>query len=509
MPKEEVKTSFTDRLALSTEWNLCKEDISYFISKYLQVYEPRELVWKPFTLWPRQVQYIETLERNYRHGDGMTVEKCRDVGATWLTLAWIFHHWLFFDNFSALVGSRKKEEVAKSDSFKPLFSRLNAFYNQLPYWMQPKSFLEKEHSMSMVLFNPDNRSVIEGESCNMGFGRSNRASVVFLDEYAFWPFDVADNCRHVSNCVIKLSTVNGHNHFENHAKSDKMKDQKEGYPFQSGCYFIFNWDDALTHDQDWYDKEERETDPYVFRREVLRDYNAANRGTIYPGIKDCPIVKGIKYNPDFPLYIAWDYGISDYTVMLFIQRDPKTGELFLLDEVARNGEEIAWFIPFVPGKELRGPNNFSYTEYEESQMEAHNQWTGDVIHFGDPTGNQRTSASGSSVFSELKTYGIVIKTNQRKWQQMDKRIADARKALKRLTIDNRCVYFYESFHSYHIPERRPDSQATSEPSKGVHAFSHAPSAFEAFAIAEPPLMSLYKEAGAGWVSNPWSFKKVG
>lgn len=493
------------------ERNLCVSSPAYFIENYLQVFEPRqeyEAGWKPFSLWPRQEEFLEALDRNYKNGDGMTVEKCRDVGATWLTLAWIFHHWLFIPGFTALIGSRKKEEVQKGDDINPLLSRLNAFLNQLPQWLRPVGFEEKEHSMSMVLHNPANGNTITGESCNPGFGRSKRASVVFLDEYAFWPFDVGGSVRHVSSCVIKVSSVNGRNHFYHASQQDRAKDFEKGYLDGSGCRFIFQWHDCLNHDQAWYDKQQKESDPVDFAREVLRDYNSSVRGLIYPGIRDCPI-GDYKYNPDWPLYICWDYGISDYTVLLFIQRDPKSGELYLLDEIARNGEEIEWFVPFVPGKEIRGPNNYSYTEYEEHRIKVHATWSGDVAHYGDPTGDQRTSAGKSSVFDVLKRYGINMRTNVTKWQKMDRRVSDTRTLLKRLHIDQRCVYFFDQMTQYHTPDRNPGSQATTKQEAGVHAFSHAPSALEAFAIAEPQLMSAYKPLSAPFIANPWAYKKVG
>jgi hypothetical protein len=511
LAQKEAPQSFTDNLKQLTEYNLCRESPAYFISTFLQVFEPRTEYgagWKPFALWPRQSDYLETLEKNYRNGDGMTVEKCRDVGATWLTLAWIFHHWLFIPGFTALVGSRKKDEVQKSDDINPLLSRLNAFYNQLPKWLCPVGFDEKEHSMAMVLHNPANGNTITGESCNPGFGRSKRASVVFLDEYAFWPFDVSGSVRHVSSCVIKVSTVNGRNHFYRSAQQDRVKDKEKSYPDGSGCWFIFEWDQCLNHDQEWYDKQQKESDPVDFAREVLRDYNSSVRGLIYPGIRDCPI-GNYKYNPDWPLYICWDYGIADFTVLLFIQRNPETGELYLIDEIARNGEDIEWFVPFVPGKRVKGANNYFYTEYEQSRIDAHARWLGDVAHFGDATGDQRNVNAKGTTFGTLKQYGINFRTNYARWQKMDVRVNMARHALKKLHIDTKCVYFWESFTQYHTPDKRVDSQATSEPKKFVHAFSHAPSAFEAFAICEPPLMSQYKEAGPGWLANPWSFKKVG
>lgn len=289
---------------------------------------------------------------------------------------------------------------------------------------------------------------------------------------------------------------------------DKVKDKALGYEAGSGCRFIFNWDDCLNHDQAWYDKQEKESDPVDFAREVLRDYNSAVRGLIYPGIKDCPVGDYV-YNPDWPLYICWDYGISDYTVLLFIQRDPKSGELFLLDEVARNGEEIEWFVPFVPGKKITGPNSYLYTPYQDSRIALHATWTGDVAHYGDPSGDQRSSASKSSVFDILKRYNINMRTNISKWQKMDRRVSDTRSLIKRLHIDQRCVYFYDQMRQYRIPERSPNSQATTAQSAGVHAFSHAPSALEAFAIAEPQLMSAYKPLERPFIANPWAFKKVG
>jgi hypothetical protein len=101
----------------------------------------------PFKLWPYQIEYIRTLDKQLREGRGATAKKCRDMGITLTTLAHFFYHWRFTRGYSALVGSLNEKEVRKLEGdTDPLFSKLDIFIKNLPDWLLPEGFIYDVHS---------------------------------------------------------------------------------------------------------------------------------------------------------------------------------------------------------------------------------------------------------------------------------------------------------------------------------------------------------------------------
>ncbi|WP_160174871.1 hypothetical protein [Azospirillum argentinense] len=48
----------------------------------------------PFDLFPKQVEFLWWLQECVENGDEWLVEKCRDAGASYLTVAFCVHRWL-------------------------------------------------------------------------------------------------------------------------------------------------------------------------------------------------------------------------------------------------------------------------------------------------------------------------------------------------------------------------------------------------------------------------------
>jgi hypothetical protein len=460
----------------------------YFISNYLKIYETRPEYgegFKPFVLWPRQIEYLNFLEEAYRNYEKeVVVEKCRDMGATYCSIAWVLWHWMFDRHFTALVGTMKEELVRLKPGHTTLFAKLRDFITTLPAWLLPEGFDLNRHMSSLYLENPASRTngengtgnVIRGDSSTEKFGRSDRASVCLIDESAFWDDDVSGNLAQTTQLSIHVSTVNGLNFFYDMAQAAKER----------GALFVFEWWHAEHHTSEWYAKEKAlaisKGKLHIFNREIERNYRASVEGQIYPTIANCP--RGdYEYNPKWPLYLFWDFGYSDMGYLGFVQRDTETGDLYLIDEVYNERVSIHWYVPFVPGKVVTGDDPaYRYEPEHLEKILEHKSWRGAILHYGDPSGKQKQASSGKSVFDELAKYDIRPACGSG-WQNMAYRQQKASMALARLHISNRCTYFYDSFTQFVIPKRADTSTAAS--TKGVHKWSHAPSAFEAFAISEP------------------------
>lgn len=466
----------------------------YFISNYLYIYEARPEFgdgFKLFNLWPRQIEYIDFLERAYKEGWREVVcEKCRDMGASLMTLAWCFYHWLFDKNFSVLMGTLIEDKLILKPGHDSLFSKLRDFIENLEEhapWLLPEQFSREYHLMSRNLVNPANGNTFVGELGTENFGRGPRAAVTFRDESAFWNVDTSENTVRTSQLNIDVSTVNGLNYFHYNGEAAAQ--------YVPGRKFVFDWKHNLNfvNTPNWFEDEElrakrKGAANYAkFRREVLRDKRAIAEGLIYPLIENVPRGE-YEFKPDFQTFCIWDFGYADTGVMAVVQRNPDTRDLFVIEEVVMNRVGIEWFVPFVPG--APPPLNVIY-RYQPEELEKQNrikdyQANTAVRHYGDKTGNQRTAAQGKSVFDILLEYKIRVRCGPG-WNNMNLRQNATNALLPRLHVHNRCDYFYDSFTQFSVPKRSENNQSTNPSSKGVHTWSHFPSALEAFAISEPPI----------------------
>lgn len=197
------------------EWNRCRSDVVYWIEKYCLTFDPRREDgdrWVPFVLWPRQKEYMEWLALMYKGKRHCVVLKCRDVGASWLTLCFFTHIWLFEESAKLSLGSRKEEYVDSSEQIDALFPKIRSVLYHLPEWMRPPGFSRREHDLRMKLSNPANGSMITGEAGkNMGTG--GRSTAYLCDEFARveCQSEVQASIQDNSDFIVYVSTPRGMN----------------------------------------------------------------------------------------------------------------------------------------------------------------------------------------------------------------------------------------------------------------------------------------------------------
>lgn len=187
-------------------WIKCSRDELYFFNVMLFTYDPRrEFPAVPFNTYGFQDRAIEKFKRSYGNDDCL-IEKSRDMGASWISLGFLFHRWMFMDLQSILIGSRKQEYVDKRGDKKALFAKFDFMLEYLPKWMIPTHTRTQLH-----LLNEMNGSTIDGESTNSDFGRGDRRTVVFLDEFASVEtgYQVESATRDVTRCRWYNSTPKG------------------------------------------------------------------------------------------------------------------------------------------------------------------------------------------------------------------------------------------------------------------------------------------------------------
>ena len=111
----------------------CAGDEAYFIREYCQILSDGESSeWVPFDLWPAQEDALGEIIENRQ----LAILKARQLGLTWLVLAYILHRVMFRPIQSGLLFSLRETEASAM-----LDERLKGMYRHLPSWMHAE---EKE-----------------------------------------------------------------------------------------------------------------------------------------------------------------------------------------------------------------------------------------------------------------------------------------------------------------------------------------------------------------------------
>lgn len=167
-----------------------RDDLLFWVNTFVYIMEPRNRqgdkrrpVRIPFNTWKFQDRVLLELQRSLGAHD-VWIPKSRDMGVTWQVLVVYGHAWLFEDDVSFKIGSRKEELVDSTDDPDTLFGKLDIILRHLPAWMLPRGFKWEKHRTFLHLYNPERNSVIDGESSNKDFARGGRRLSMFLDEFS-------------------------------------------------------------------------------------------------------------------------------------------------------------------------------------------------------------------------------------------------------------------------------------------------------------------------------------
>ncbi|MET3840966.1 TerL protein [Bradyrhizobium sp. OAE829] len=262
-----------------------------FIEHWCYTFDPRNAGTDrptkiPFLLFPRQREFIEFLHACLRSETGGLIEKSRDMGATWLCVA--FSAWLFLFERDATIGwgSRKAASVDQIGDMSSIFEKMRWLLRSMPPVFWPPGF-DPNSTMSYMRIYSDHSS-ITGESGD-DIGRGGRTLIYFKDESAHYEHPEAieaalsDNTR----VQIDISSVNGLGNVF-HRKREAGVEWEPGRPAIRGKtnVFVMNWSDHPDKTQDWY--EERRSLAvdagllHVFAQEVDRNYSASVEGVVIP-----------------------------------------------------------------------------------------------------------------------------------------------------------------------------------------------------------------------------------
>jgi len=174
LKKANVTQEWTE--AEVTEYAKCMKDPLYFIQTYIRIVSLDEgLV--PFKLYDFQKEMIGTF-----HNNRFTICKLpRQSGKSTTIIAYLLHYVLFNPSVNVAILANKAATA------RDLLGRLQLAYENLPKWLQQgvmtwnKGSLELENG-SKILASSTSASAVRGGSYN----------IIFLDEFAYVPANVAE-----------------------------------------------------------------------------------------------------------------------------------------------------------------------------------------------------------------------------------------------------------------------------------------------------------------------------
>jgi hypothetical protein len=184
------------------EWLTCSESCAYFIDTYCRIYEATERTWIPFALWPEQYRALKVISNDPR----VVILKARQLGITWLVLAYALWMMLFRPAATVLLFSRRDDEAI----YLLGDERLKGMYNRLPAWMQARSVIrDNGHEWEL-----SNGSIARAFPTSAG--DSYTATLVICDE-----FDLVINQGELMNAV--KPTIDGGGQMILLSRSDNEK----------------------------------------------------------------------------------------------------------------------------------------------------------------------------------------------------------------------------------------------------------------------------------------------
>ncbi len=452
-----------------------RKDCKRWISRFCRTFDPRPDVIPhdiDFDLYDYEEAYVDELVDGIINGGDKFVEKSRDMGVSWVTLAVFLWAWCELDGFQALVGSRKEEYVDKSGDISSLFGKFDYLIQNIKDpLLLPKGFELAKHRTYMKLVNPANGNTIIGESSNKNFSRAGRYSVVFFDEFGFWP-DARRSWQAAGDATKFRLAVTTPPDEPSYAKTLRFSDKIK--------IITLHWRLHPKKDSAWYEYEKSRRNEEEVLHELDISWEYSSVGKPYPEINHIQLGQ-YPYDPTLPMYLSLDIGLDAVSIGWY-QPVRNSNYITLIEAYENYGKIIDWYTPMF-GNDI--DSKFTYTNDDLTFIEKVKMWKGGIF-FGDPSGKQRHVESNISPYQILKdNFNIYVQTND-----MENDWPTRKNATKRLLSHFRINdtpgtrWFVDCIASARYPKREEEtSQSVTPISKPVHDWtSHHRTQLEFFCV---------------------------
>ena len=248
----------------------CSEDPVYFIRNYVKIVNvDKGLV--PFEMWPFQEDMVSTF-----HTNRFSICKMpRQVGKTTTAAGYMLWSVLFQENYNIAILANKGSLA------REILGRIQYAYEYLPLWLQQGIKVWNKGNIEL-----ENGSKINAYATSAAGVRGGSYNLIFLDEFAFVPKNMADEfftstypviSSGKTTKVIIVSTPYGLNHFY------KMwVDASEGRSLYRPLEV--HWSMVPGRDEKWKEETIRNTSEEQFRQEFETEFIGSS-ATLISGAK--------------------------------------------------------------------------------------------------------------------------------------------------------------------------------------------------------------------------------
>ncbi len=162
-------------------WTYHQFDVNPETGERIEAKQPHN----PFITWEIQDVLLNMFLYCLKHGVDILIDKCRDMGASWLCIVFLHWLWLFKPDTQLLEMSRTQDYVDQTGNMKALFQKHDYINGWLPKWMVPPGVMfGQKYRTKMHMKNTLNNSCIDGESTTEHAASGDRRLVTLLDEFA-------------------------------------------------------------------------------------------------------------------------------------------------------------------------------------------------------------------------------------------------------------------------------------------------------------------------------------
>jgi hypothetical protein len=248
----------------------CTEDPVYFIKTYVKIVNVDQGLVN-FDMWPFQEDMVRSFHKNR-----FSIAKMpRQVGKTTTTVGFMLWSVLFQDDYSIAILANKGSLA------REILGRIQYAYEYLPLWLQQGIITWNKGNIEL-----ENKSKIAAYATSASGVRGGTYNLIFLDEFAFVPKNMADEfftstypviSSGKTSKVIIVSTPCGLNHFYK-MWTDAIEGRSTYKPLE------VHWSQVPGRDQAWKDETIRNTSEEQFRQEFETEFIGSS-ATLISGSK--------------------------------------------------------------------------------------------------------------------------------------------------------------------------------------------------------------------------------
>jgi hypothetical protein len=268
LKKVGVKVEYTEEQV--AEYIKCSKDPIYFAKNYIKIVNVDEGLIN-FKMWKFQEQMLKLFASNR-----FVITKCpRQVGKTTTTVAYMLWATIFTDQQNCAVLANKGQLA------RDILAKYQLAYENLPMWLQQGVVTWNKGNVEL-----ENGSKIIAASTSSSAIRGGSFNIVFLDEFAFVPTNIAEEFFNSVYPVISsgkktkiiiVSTPNGMNLFYKLWMDSINK--KNNY-----VNFEIHWSMVPGRDEKWKEETIRNTSQRQFSQEFETEFLGSSN-TLISGYK--------------------------------------------------------------------------------------------------------------------------------------------------------------------------------------------------------------------------------